>query len=198
MNRSIDGILKQNNLTLLDHFVQCGIEPTQRSFHHRTETLAVWLSNGYFGLSKAAKRKKSTLHTTQYYHASIHQPPFVIILKETPQIWWITLIKKGFQRGGQASCQGGGKLQLQSTSLGIGQNVGQYIQVLPQEVQKTTKITTKSSVVSNCGETETYLLKSTNKLFVCLYLAHFKILTELTLSFHLYQLIFSMKVFTNV
>ena len=64
MNRSIDGILKQNNLTLLDHFVQCGIEPTQRSFHHRTETLAVWLSNGYFGLSKAAKKKKSTLHTT--------------------------------------------------------------------------------------------------------------------------------------
>ena len=52
--------------------------------------------------------------------------------------------------------------------------------------KKTTKITTKSSVVSNCGETETYLLKSTNKLFVCLYLAHFKILTGLTLSFHLY------------
>ena len=58
MKRSIYGILKQNNLTLLDHFVQCGIEPTQRSFHHRTETLAVWLSNGYFGLSKAAKKKK--------------------------------------------------------------------------------------------------------------------------------------------
>ena len=56
MNRSIDGKLKQNNLTLQDHFVQCGMY--KRSFHHRTETPAVWLSNGYFGLSKAAKKKK--------------------------------------------------------------------------------------------------------------------------------------------